>query len=447
MNRGFLLKSLGCRVNQVDSRHLAEALALKGIFPAVREERPAVVVVFTCTVTGRADSKSRRVLRQARRDNPGALVVLAGCMAALLAPKSPEEIGGSTPRPENEEPWDMIFDLRRSGFEALAAEISSRLVIEPPSGETLGFFGLDRTRAFIKIQGGCDCFCTYCIVPRVRGPVSSRESDEVVAEVMVLLARGVREIVLTGINIGRYGDDRSEKKALAALADRILDLSGLDRLRFSSIEPMDVDADIMKLACRPRFCPHLHLPVQSGSDRILGLMGRPYSIGLVEEMIAAVRVMLPEMNFTTDIIAGFPGEEEDDFAATLDFVKRAGITKVHAFPFSPREGTPAAAMKPVIPGNTASARVAALIAAGEENFMARGRAMEGRLVEVLVETGGSDCMARGLARDYMRVAVFSSPGAGEWPPRPNTMLNAVVEGVRPGELLARAVKILKPEEE
>lgn len=458
MTGGFAVKSLGCRVNQVDSRHLAEALARRGIFPAPKGRPPAVVVVFTCTVTGRADSKSRRALRQARRDNPDSLVVLAGCMASAMDSAAEDGSGGANGRRDENVPWDMAFDLRKSGFDALADAIAARLGhTAPPEGSAAGplggprpgdpaldFFGLERTRAFIKVQGGCDCHCTYCIVPRVRGPVKSRTREEVIAEASSLLAQGVREIVLTGINIGRFGADRGESGTLADLARRILELPGLDRLRFSSIEPMDIDDGILDLAGMPGFCPHLHLPVQSGSDRILKLMGRPYGIGRVIEVMDAVRSRVPEMNFTTDMIAGFPGETEEDFACSLDFVAKNGMTKVHAFPFSPREGTPAASMKPVIPPETASQRVSALMAAGEANFMARGRAMTGTTVEVLVETGGRDGLARGFSRDYMKVAVSPSGksessqdrGRRGWPPEPNTMLHAVVDGVRPGELLA-----------
>ena len=393
----YAVVNLGCKVNRVESDAVVAALRARGAEPAA--DGADFVVVNTCTVTGEAEKKARKAVRRALKDHGRAAVVVTGCAAAIdpatyeaMDPRvrivGKGELLAAIERGE----WDDAVSGAKDGaprFEDLAAPVPL------PVGE--GF----RTRVGVKVQDGCDNACTYCIVHVARGRATSRPAVEVEAEVRALAAAGVREIVLTGINLGSYCDgDRRDPHAvrLAGLLRRLLaeteDLCGPGeppcRFRISSIEPRDVDEELIGLLseAQGRVCRHLHLPLQSGSSKVLREMARPYDAERFAALVERLRERVPEIALSTDIIVGFPGETDSDFRQTLDVARRCGFAKIHAFPYSRRAGTPAAARADQVPDAVKAARAAELRTLGDE-LRAQDRARRAGTVElVLVEEGG-----------------------------------------------------------
>lgn len=381
---GFCVVNLGCKVNRVESDAVAAALIARGFEPAA-EEAAGLIVVNTCTVTGEAEKKTRKAVRHALRANEQAVVVVTGCAVAIdaaayealdsrvrVVPKG--DLAASVERGE----WD------EAAGRALAKErpLTQTSPAELPIGS--GF----RTRVGVKVQDGCNNACTYCIVHVARGRAVSRPADDVMAECVRLAAAGAKEIVLTGINLGSYccGQRRSpDAVRLADLLRRLLretaELHGADeppcRFRVSSIEPRDVDDDLIELMANAggRICRHLHLPLQAGSSRVLREMARPYDAAFYESLVGRLRAAMPSLSLSTDIIVGFPGETADDFQETLAMAKRCGFSKIHVFPYSRREGTPAAARADQVPPEVKARRAAELRALGDE---LRARDLEAR---------------------------------------------------------------------
>ena len=418
--------TLGCKVNQTESESIAAELmtAPGGCAP----EDAEVVVVNTCTVTGEADHKARKAVRHAHALPQRPIVVVTGCLAALeadalralgdrvvveadkdaVAARVRERIGAAVPPAPG--PLD---DLARSAAHDVPAP-DPEITIRPA-----------RTRAQLKVEDGCDAFCTYCIVPYARGVPRAVPADRVVAEAERLAVAGTAEIVLTGINIGRYDDDGLR---LPDLIERVASV-GVPRIRLSSIEPGDVDDVLLAAAARtPAFCAHLHVPLQSGSDGVLARMGRPYDTACYAAAIARAREALPGLAVTTDIIVGFPGETDAEFAETLAFAEETGFSRLHVFRYSARPGTPAAAMDAQVPPTIRATRSAELRASGDRLAHAFASTQQGRTVEVLVERIG-DGIAEGITREYVRARV---PATGV---RPGELVRAVVERVEPGPVL------------
>lgn len=456
-------------MNQVDSREIASLLEAMGFQrsgdmknPTV-DEQPDLVIVNSCTVTARADTKSLKAVRSSRTSWPGAFLVLTGCLAANPGFEPAVEPGVETGSVGTEsQGWDLILQpgcnmllqleeaLKNRFFQPMGDELLSAgpgSCFASASGpDTVSDSVIDaetssdtRTRGFVVVQKGCQCFCTYCIVPYVRGPVSSRSEQVILKEIASMCRRGVREIVLTGINIGRYGEDEDEssvyfRTGLQGLVSKILQsFPEISRLRVSSLEPMDLKDEFLEImASDPRFCPHLHLPFQSGSDRILKKMGRPYTRGDLERVLDNAFQRFPHLNITCDMIAGFPGETEEDFNLSVELVEKCGITKVHAFPFSPRPGTPAHDLSPRVPNHVSKQRVRLLEAAGRRNFIARAGGFMGCQLEVLVEGSGKDGLWRGLAPDYMRVAFSVVPGNSL--PLTNRLVQVTIDGTGESEM-------------
>ena len=367
----FAVVNLGCKVNRVESDAFAAALMARGGVPAAEEDAD-LVVVNTCTVTGEAEKKTRKAVRHALRANPTARVVVTGCAAALDA----DAFSSMDPRVE----------VVPKGELAAAAPTDAAL----RAGE--GF----RTRVGVKVQDGCDNACTYCIVHVARGRATSRPADEVAAEARALAAAGVREIVLTGINLGSY-DDAGLR--LAGLLERLLNetrglgsCGGPDaRFRVSSVEPMDVDEAFVSLLASAggRVCRHLHLPMQSGSTRVLSEMARPYTAERFCSLVDGLYDAVPELSLSTDVIAGFPGETEDDFVATLAAARRCRFAKIHAFPYSPRVGTPAAARDDQVPAPVKADRARRLRELGRELRSQELARRAGTRELAVVEPGGT----------------------------------------------------------
>lgn len=325
----FCIVNLGCKVNRVESDAVAASLLAAGGSAGAAEDAD-LIVVNTCTVTGEAEKKTRKAVHRALRANRHARVIVTGCAVALDA----------------------------AGFEAMDPRVetaSKRELLDALPGSTTNETPVLRlgqafpTRVGIKVQDGCNNACTYCIVRVARGRAWSRPVDEVVNEAMAYTRAGVGEIVLSGINLGTYS---SEGVTLAGLLDRLLAASAEStvpgklpvRLRISSIEPKDVDDDLITLLARERgrVCRHLHLPLQSGSSKVLRDMARPYDAAEYRRLVDRLRGAVPGLSLSTDVIVGFPGEGEDDFAETAEMARSSGFSKIHVFPYSRREGTPAA---------------------------------------------------------------------------------------------------------
>ena len=347
--------TLGCKVNHYETEAMREAFVSRGAVSVGEDEAADVYIINTCTVTNIADRKSRQYIRRMKKVNPDALIVVTGCYAQV----EPEEVAAM---PE----VDMVVGNGQKSricgmvLEKLAGRTVSQVSVLPRNEltmyEDMGLVSSSEpgmTRAYIKIQEGCDRFCAYCLIPYARGPVRSRPPEEILREAAMLLDSGVREIVLTGINTALYG---TEPGAQCSLADLLSDLDKIDgafRIRLSSLEPTVVDKNNVEQIIRfSRLCHHLHLSVQNGSDRILRSMNRHYTRDEYLEIVRAIREFDPLYGITTDIIVGFPGETESDFADTIDIVRQAGFGKVHVFRYSPRKGTVGAGLPDAVPGQT-----------------------------------------------------------------------------------------------
>jgi threonylcarbamoyladenosine tRNA methylthiotransferase MtaB len=366
--------TLGCKVNQYETQYVQETLEANGYRTAAAGEPADLCLVNTCTVTGEADAKGRQLIRRLAQANPGAALVVMGCFATR-DPDAVARLPGVT---------RVITDKQR-----LAEELAEFGVVQMVSGITR-FDG--HQRAFVKVQDGCLLNCSYCIIPHVRPTLRSRPLDEVVAEVEDLVAGGCEEIVLTGIHLGHYGIDLSKGRPkqdwrrLWHLLDRLGELPGNFRIRLSSLEAAEVRDDLVRaLANNPRVCPHLHLCLQSGSDRILARTKRRYRSAGFLERCRRLRGALDRPAFTTDVIIGFPGETDADFEATCRVVREVGFSRVHIFSYSRRAGTAAADLPDVVPPAVVAERRARLLELERELAGAYFRSLVGRDLDVLVE--------------------------------------------------------------
>jgi len=332
-------KTLGCRLNQAESEQALEALGARGFDLAHAGERPDVVVINTCTVTAESTASSRRLIRKTAEAHPDATVVVTGCYA-VAEPEEVRAIPGVDLVIGNDHK-DRIAEL----VTAVPAVRRLPLLIRPAPAERL------RTRVAVKAQTGCDEWCTFCIIPRTRGPLRSHPEEQVVADVRRQVERGVREVVLTGVHLGKYGEDRGEREALARLVDRLTAIDGLLRLRLSSVLPVQVTpALVERVRDDPKVCRHLHVPLQAGDDEVLARMHRPYRIAEFLDRVEHAKAEVPGLGLSTDVIVGFPGETRAQFAATMAVVERVGFSKLHVFRYSQRPDTPAATMPDQVPG-------------------------------------------------------------------------------------------------
>ena len=407
--------TLGCKTNQYDSEAMLERL-MDGGYELAREGEPAdVVIVNTCTVTAEADRKSRQMLRQASAAYPGAVVVAAGCYAQR-EPKALARIAGVDLVLGNQDRGDILNLIRQA--EAAQATITHVAELKDTAFEPLAISqsGL-HTRANIKIQEGCNRFCTYCIIPYARGPIRSRPLEDTVQETARLAALGVKEFVLTGIHIASYGLDMPGGPDLITLLEALDQVEGMERLRLGSLEPSLLTDEFCARAARLRhLCPHFHLSLQSGCDATLRRMGRRYTAEAFAGYVSRLRTAISSAALTTDIIVGFPGETEEDFRQSMDFVERMAFSRIHVFPYSPREGTPAAAMPNQVAKADKRRRAGEMIALGERLMRQAHEALLGRRELVLLEEAEAGCMA-GYTPGYTRVLVQGTsqrPGELIW---------------------------------
>lgn len=383
--------TLGCKVNQYESAAMAGLFEKKGYQIVDFKDFADIYIINTCTVTHLGDRKSRQMIRRAVRKNPDALVVVAGCYAQV-APEEVLKIPGV----------DLVVGTRdRSRIVEMVEETASvrmRYKDGPPANMVKDVMDVaeieefpcpvyhNKTRAFVKIQEGCENYCSYCIIPYARGPLRSRRPENVLAEIESLVNDGYKEIVLTGIHIGAYGRDFVKDIDLASLVEKILLLKGLKRLRISSLEPQDVTPELIELmAGSPVFCRHFHLPLQSGDDEILSRMRRQYTTRDYAALLDNIRAKVEDVAVTSDIMVGFPGEREENFNNTFKFIKEMHFSGLHVFKYSPRRGTPAAGFSGKVPPEVKERRSRKLIDLSRKLFKSFAARFLGQTVEVLVE--------------------------------------------------------------
>jgi threonylcarbamoyladenosine tRNA methylthiotransferase MtaB len=387
------LTALGCKLNQSEAESWARGLAAAGLDIVDDPANADLSIVNTCTVTHIAARKSRQRVRQCARANPQAQVVVTGCFAELSAAEAARlpQVGLVLGTAGKEQLIETICD--RFGLALAPQTVATQ---RPPGAHT---------RAFIKIQDGCDNACTYCVVRVARGPQRSRPSEAILDEILARQAEGYQEIVLTGVHIGAYGRDSG--KTLAALVRQILERTQFPRLRLSSIEPWDLPPELLRLWEDPRLCRHLHLPLQSGCDATLKRMNRRYTTAQFSDLLAAARRAIPDLAVTTDLIVGFPGEDEAEFEASAEFVERMAFSRLHVFPYSARQGTAAASMARQVRATVNKERAAHMAGIGRRCAVAYRRHFLGRTMDVLWEAQRSGQWS-GLTDNYIRVWVVSS---------------------------------------
>lgn len=378
--------TLGCRVNQYDTDAMRGLFIQSGYTPVDFDEKADIYVINTCSVTNMGERKSRQLIRKAKRTNEDAYIIVTGCYAQL-APEAIATIDGVNLVIGTNNRHRVVELVEQ--LESTEKQISIvRNIMEQATFEEMPLYGneIDKARAFMKIQEGCNNYCTFCIIPYTRGKLKSRRVEDIVKEAKRLVEHGYHEIVLTGIHLGNYGIELLEKPNLTHVVKALLEIPGLERIRLGSIESVEVSEELVDLMAKdPRFCTHLHLPLQAGSDHILKLMNRHYNLQEFKDLIARLRSRIPGLAITTDIIAGFPGETDEDFEETMRTVEEIGFTHIHAFPYSKREGTPAATMEDQVPEAVKKTRVALLKSLGQKGLQKFAEQMIGKPAEILIE--------------------------------------------------------------
>jgi len=406
--------TFGCKVNQYESQALRERFADRGLAEVPADQGADLYVLNTCTVTETATAEARRAARRLARRFPFAEITVTGCAAdshreeflgipgvRRVVPHDEKGGLGGDPRLAPTDTRPSIFDLSISRFDG-------------------------HTRAFLKVEDGCDLNCSFCIIPKVRGRALSRPLESAVEEARRLVGSGYQEIVLTGVHLGSYGKDLAKRSLLPDLVERLLGLGGLARVRLSSLEANELSEELIALmASEPRFCPHLHLPLQSGDDEILRAMRRRYNSAQFEAACGRVAKRVAEPGLTTDVIVGFPGETDRHFENTLDVCRRVGFSRIHIFPYSRRRGTDAARL-PDLPHRVKKERLRRLEALAAELTERYARKFLEREVEVLVEAQGV-----GYTERYLKAHVSGAP---------NTVVRTTVDHVERGEVYGASPK-------
>lgn len=411
MSKRVAITTLGCKTNQFESAGMSESLEQQGYRSVPFSDEADVYIINTCSVTAKSDAESRKLIRRAARLNPAARVVVTGCYAQLAAdelsklPNVSLVIGNSEKR-----------DIARLLANAAPGEGASVVVTDIGAESTAGVLHLEsfaeHTRAFLQIQNGCNAFCAYCIVPYARGRSRSVAFDEVLAGVERFAAAGFREVVLTGIHLGAYGKDLAGETDLTALLSAIDASGAVNRLRIGSVEPDEVSPQMIGVIASGRhICPHMHLPLQSGSDRVLAAMGRGYTSGEIRALVASLVKALPGIAIGFDVIAGFPGESAADHAATCALLEELPVAYLHVFPYSSRPGTRAATMPGHLDPAVIKERAAELRQIGERKKRNYAAGFVGRELSLLMQGGNN-----GITPNYLAVKL-AEEAAGEVPVR------------------------------
>ena len=403
--------TLGCKVNSYDTEAVASLFVRSGYQVVSFDEDAEVYVINTCSVTNMGARKSRQVIRRAIKRNPSAVVVAMGCYAQYapdeVAAIPGADVGVGTHR--RGEIVDLVEEVRRTKRPVRAVVDKIFKVREIEELPVFSFEG--RTRAVLKIQDGCNEFCSFCQIPWARGRNRSRRPENVVEQVRLLAEAGYKEIVLTGVHLGTYGVDLEGEMNLARILRMIHDTPGIERIRLSSVDPHEVTAELIEpVADLPKICRHLQNPAQAGNDDVLLLMSRRNSVAEFHEVVQRVRRVMPEVAITTDIIVGFPGETESHFENTVRFCAEIGFSRIHVFPYSVRKGTLAEKLPGHVPDEVKQERTERLISLGRKlsyNYNAR---LVGREVTVLAEEGQPEHgKLEGLTDTYVRVVFAGKP--------------------------------------
>lgn len=402
--------TLGCRSNQYEGEALANAFAEAQAILSDTPDCDAAVLV-SCTVTSVADKKCRQMIGRVRRTSPDAVIVACGCWAQNLPEEEAKSLGIHLLVGNRKKKHVTLLLSKLFGDASRRFSVCREDVLRSTEWDSLFLAKpLLHTRAFVKVQDGCNRFCAYCAVPYARGFPVSRSPSDVLEEIRSIVSSGCREVVLTGVHLGLYGE--YGEISLAELVKRTAAVEGLRRLRFGSIEPLGIDDDLLEtLAGTPSFQPHLHIPLQSGSDRVLSLMNRGYSTAEYRDILRRVRTSLGEdVHISTDLLVGFPGEDERSFEETLVFLEECRFGKVHVFPFSPRKGTKAFSLPERVPSREISSRSKRALEVGERLLAGYSAHWIGRDVPVLVESVSSfessvgvERVFSGLSPSFLRV--------------------------------------------
>lgn len=376
--------TLGCKVNQYETEAMTESFQKNGYTIVDPDERADIYVINTCTVTNLGDRKSRQFIRRAKGLNEDATIAVVGCYAQT----SPDEVQnieevdiilGTSERSKIVEYCEDVM-ANRGKINAVTDIMKVEEFEELPIEEIKG-----KTRAVLKIQEGCNQYCSYCIIPYARGPIRSRRSDNILREVEKLVSNGFKEIVLTGIHVSSYGKDLGDID-LIEIIERVHQVQGLERIRLSSLEPTVVTKEFMeRLAKLPKVCDHFHLSLQSGSDTVLKRMNRKYTTSQYKDIVNLIREYMPNVGLTTDIIVGFPGETDEEFEETYSFVKDIHFSKIHVFKYAPRKGTPAAKHNNQVKGDVKQDRSKRLIDLGDDLSNSFNKEFIGKNLKVLFE--------------------------------------------------------------
>lgn len=412
--RKIAFYTLGCKVNQADTASMEEIFRQAGYEIVDFVGQADVYLINTCVVTNTGQRKSRQIINRVVRRHPLSLTVVTGCYPQT-APEEVRAIEGVDVIIGNQE-RGRIVELVEQALAQKQNEILDnvqKMTVDTQFEELGVGTETDKTRAFLKIQEGCNQYCTYCIIPYARGPLRSRSLASIRTEIKKLVAAGYKEVVLIGIHLGCYGKELAKEGKHITLYDAVqaaLSVEGVRRLRLGSLESVEVEPRLLQLmAQEPRLCKHLHLPLQSGCDKILQSMHRPYDTVRFKNLLADIRRQVPDVSITTDIIVGFPGETEEDFATTLRFAEECGFAKMHIFPYSKRKGTPAEAMPNQVEENIKAERAARLAQLDEKLHRQMLLSMVGKTEEVLFEQPVDGEHMEGLCGPYLRVIVGGTP--------------------------------------
>lgn len=411
--------TLGCKVNQYETQAIRESLAARGFMETNPEQPADLYVINTCTVTSVSDEKSRRYIKKVRLKNPRATVVVTGCYAEADADTIKKMEG-------------VDFVITKSEEAHLAKIVSRDTVHRVPTQDSIYNLKISHfaghTKAFLKIEDGCDMYCSYCIIPYVRGGIKSRRQQDILDEAKRLIQNGYKEIILTGIHLGAYGRDVHGNHRLLDVIHMLSNLPGLERLRLSSIEVNEITNDLIDLVADTKnICPHFHVPLQSGDDFILKRMNRKYTASQYIEVLDNIRSKIDLPSFTTDVMVGFPGEKDVHFENTVELCKKVGFSRMHIFSFSVREGTPAAKMPDHCQPKIIKQRKAMLEAAANDIAFAYKKQFLNKVVEVLVEAERDHKTNQlcGYTERYIKV-LFDGSGAIK-----NTIVSLRIEEVNP----------------
>lgn len=392
----FKIITLGCKVNQCDSSEISIKLRQAGVMPV--KNNADLVIINSCVVTKTAISKAKSLINKSRKDNPKAIILLTGCWPKVY-------------KKEVEEKYFDVVSASRNIEDIVNKSLEILKIKEKINDDLIQISNNDRSRYFVKIQDGCEQFCTYCVIPYARGSLKTRDENDILKEINNAVKSGYKEFVLCGIHVGMYGKSKNEKieTNLVILIKKILKIEGLGRIRLSSIEVNEINDELIKLfAEEDQICKHFHIPLQSGSNRILTLMNRPYSIIYFEEKIKAIRNLIPNIAISTDVIVGFPGESEKEYKESYDFIKKIEFSKVHVFPYSAHEKTISARLPEQNSSETKKMRSFEMNKLGEKLENKFKSKFKNKKVSVVVEKKIGDDKYCGKTSEYFEVE-FSKP--------------------------------------